>query len=127
MSASDPNSAIYVTDSAKDIKNKVGIEVLFHVMLLIPYFSHRMDESFGHVCSLPMLRPIKFITELKCREKIDKCSHSLSHLLPYVWQLQHVVTYTFIVILFMFSKTISFSNLTFPAIELTLEGMITIA
>ncbi|KAF8369752.1 hypothetical protein HHK36_032222 [Tetracentron sinense] len=26
MSASDPNSAIYVTDSAKDIKNKVGAE-----------------------------------------------------------------------------------------------------
>lgn len=25
MSASDPNSAIYVTDSAKDIKNKVSV------------------------------------------------------------------------------------------------------
>lgn len=29
MSASDPNSAIYVTDSAKDIKNKVNSVILF--------------------------------------------------------------------------------------------------
>ena len=28
MSASDPNSAIYVTDSAKDIKNKVWLQKL---------------------------------------------------------------------------------------------------
>lgn len=28
MSASDPNSAIYVTDSAKDIKNKVSVSLL---------------------------------------------------------------------------------------------------
>lgn len=29
MSASDPNSAIYVTDSAKDIKNKVLLKLLY--------------------------------------------------------------------------------------------------
>lgn len=28
MSASDPNSAIYVTDSGKDIKNKVLLGIL---------------------------------------------------------------------------------------------------
>lgn len=29
MSASDPNSAIYVTDTAKDIKNKVNSVICF--------------------------------------------------------------------------------------------------
>ncbi|KAF5960010.1 hypothetical protein HYC85_001219 [Camellia sinensis] len=29
MSASDPNSAIYVTDSSKDIKNKVCLEIFY--------------------------------------------------------------------------------------------------
>lgn len=32
MSASDPNSAIYVTDSAKEIKNKVALlNILLHI------------------------------------------------------------------------------------------------
>lgn len=30
MSASDPNSAIYVTDSAKDIKNKVSVSFSYN-------------------------------------------------------------------------------------------------
>lgn len=37
MSASDPNSAIYVTDSSKDIKNKVcsWFSSIFVVLLLV--------------------------------------------------------------------------------------------
>lgn len=36
MSASDPNSAIYVTDSGKEIKNKV-LEILSFVIALLIY------------------------------------------------------------------------------------------
>ena len=42
MSASDPNSAIYVTDSSKDIKNKVCL------LCSIPIF------IFLYVCYVPM-------------------------------------------------------------------------
>lgn len=36
MSASDPNSAIYVTDTAKDIKSKVCVEAYdaFHIIYM---------------------------------------------------------------------------------------------
>lgn len=37
MSASDPNSAIYVTDSAKDIKNKVSFNLSFPASLFYSY------------------------------------------------------------------------------------------
>lgn len=40
MSASDPNSAIYVTDSVKDIKNKV----------FLTYLEELAGSCMGHSC-----------------------------------------------------------------------------
>lgn len=40
MSASDPNSAIYVTDSAKEIKNKVGLS-----NVLLRTFSNKINPT----------------------------------------------------------------------------------
>lgn len=51
MSASDPNSAIYVTDSAKEIKNKVGLS-----NVLLRTFSNKINllkkDIFTHLMHL---------------------------------------------------------------------------
>ena len=51
MSASDPNSAIYVTDSEKDIKNKVSLwkfQLAGLKMTITSIYGHTMMD---HECS----------------------------------------------------------------------------
>lgn len=45
MSASEPNSAIYVTDSSKEIKAKVCLELFFHLKDITQH-SHVIVTSF---------------------------------------------------------------------------------
>ncbi|KAL1194961.1 Tryptophan--tRNA ligase, cytoplasmic [Cardamine amara subsp. amara] len=62
MSASDPNSAIYVTDTAKDIKTKVDIPFKYLSFFLEDdsELEHIRKEWWRHIVRLELLLPMRW-------------------------------------------------------------------